>query len=339
MDPDPSRWKAAPYDMSGRSEQWKRAARAMRFGPYPPTTNAPSITAKRKAESEVVGHSAPSHEGPSTHSVGYVGAPSPPTATPPAFAKREAGSEAPTVAQRKEISDHAEEEALSSKTPRISYSDVITVLVGPGEQRFVLHRDVVCNKSAFFRVAWPSGELTAEHKLIRLPEISSAAFQHVLDWIYSPTLGLGWLVVDGVKSEQQTNAGVLEDSASKTVMAKHTLCFVWDAAARLGMDRLMNAAMDTLLEWADIDYILPATICFVWERTGPDSALRRWLLRQLAACVTLDVMEAEGEQYPAEIYRELLKNFVVHAKPGDMARVRPTIEDRLRYHVHGDGEQ
>lgn len=53
------------------------------------------------------------------------------------------------------------------------YDSLITVLVGAGEERFTVHKDVICVKSKFFRAACSDRWQEGQEKVVRLPEARS----------------------------------------------------------------------------------------------------------------------------------------------------------------------
>jgi hypothetical protein len=70
---------------------------------------------------------------------------------------------------------------------------VITILVGEDteeEQRFTVHKDMICAKSKFFRAAcserWPTGR----EIIVRLPAGTPEDFQIYVEWVYTSRINI-----------------------------------------------------------------------------------------------------------------------------------------------------
>lgn len=63
------------------------------------------------------------------------------------------------------------------------YDSVVTFLVGAGEKRFTVHKDVICAKSKFVRASCSDRWQEGREKVVRLPEARLIpAFQMYMDW-------------------------------------------------------------------------------------------------------------------------------------------------------------
>jgi hypothetical protein len=65
------------------------------------------------------------------------------------------------------------------------FDNIVTVLVGAEEKRFILHQDLVCAKSKFFKVACSNRWREGQERIVRLPEAEAATFKVYSTWIYS----------------------------------------------------------------------------------------------------------------------------------------------------------
>jgi hypothetical protein len=65
------------------------------------------------------------------------------------------------------------------------FDNIITVLVGKEEKRFILHQDAVCAKSKFFKAACSKQWREGQEQIVRLPEAGVAAFKAYSAWVYS----------------------------------------------------------------------------------------------------------------------------------------------------------
>lgn len=57
-------------------------------------------------------------------------------------------------------------------------------MVGSKEQCFIVHRDMVCNRSKFFRVACSARWKEGQEKIVRLPKLRPSVFDMYMDWTY-----------------------------------------------------------------------------------------------------------------------------------------------------------
>lgn len=147
------------------------------------------------------------------------------------------------------------------------YTDLITVVVGKKkeEQRFLVHKDVICGKSKFFEAAvstkrWREGQ----EKLVRLPECKPRAFQAYMHWLHSgsvvPEVYLGKAIEEEEEKEALVEAFIIGD-------------FLDDASLR-------RAALDVLVggpgKWKYVtSYALNHRI---YDATPPASPLRKFIV-------------------------------------------------------------
>ena len=62
------------------------------------------------------------------------------------------------------------------------------MLVGPKEERFILHHDAVCARSKFFKAACSKQWREGQERLVRLPEVDPVVFKTYCGWVYSGDL-------------------------------------------------------------------------------------------------------------------------------------------------------
>ena len=71
---------------------------------------------------------------------------------------------------------------------RFCEQDLVTLLVGPNEQRFVVHGSHLKSSSAFFTAALKKERLEGQERSIKLPEEDPRIFVRYIDFIYSRPL-------------------------------------------------------------------------------------------------------------------------------------------------------
>lgn len=65
---------------------------------------------------------------------------------------------------------------------------MVDVFVGPERKAFHLHRDLLCDRSAYFKAAFMGNFAEASSKEIQLPEDDDTAFELLVKWLYGGTL-------------------------------------------------------------------------------------------------------------------------------------------------------
>ena len=63
-------------------------------------------------------------------------------------------------------------------------SDVIEILIGLDEARYLVHKDVICPASPFFERCLQHDMKESSTKTVRLPEDDPQAFAVILEWVY-----------------------------------------------------------------------------------------------------------------------------------------------------------
>ncbi|KAK4697313.1 protein N-terminal amidase, partial [Lecanoromycetidae sp. Uapishka_2] len=68
------------------------------------------------------------------------------------------------------------------------YDSLVTVLVGPDEQRFDVHKALLCKSSDFFNAAL-NGNFIEANGTVKLPEQNPGVFKYFVHWLYT---GINW---------------------------------------------------------------------------------------------------------------------------------------------------
>lgn len=67
------------------------------------------------------------------------------------------------------------------------FGSTVIILVGPKEHRFEIHKDLLCQKSAFFKTAC-SGSFKEAEGVVRLPDQDADIFKYFVHWLYTEKL-------------------------------------------------------------------------------------------------------------------------------------------------------
>jgi hypothetical protein len=178
------------------------------------------------------------------------------------------------------------------------------VLVGPTgeEEKFTVHKDLVCASSKFFMVASSKRWLEGREKAVRLPEVKKETFQAYVVWIYAGKVNVN----KSIKGDVKLAAG---EEFRETV----DLYLLGDVLDDL---QLRNAAMRAIVTGLEDWNVQPSCklINHIWDSTPPGSLLRAMiadyiLKRWDSTCsfVKEDVMAQYSKDLLATIAYRLLR--------------------------------
>lgn len=181
------------------------------------------------------------------------------------------------------------------------YDSMITVLVGAAEQRFTVHKDVICVKSKFFRNAcskrWPEGE----EKIVRLPKArSTRAFQIYMDWTYTNEL-----VIDNV--DRPTAGTRLVDNLIEIYLLGDVLDDVKLRNKALELLNVQCNASDRCPHWTQCTLI--------WDHTASDSSLRKYLVDRIVTLLSLAEFKRSVANYPADLVQQVATMLMERHEP------------------------
>lgn len=144
--------------------------------------------------------------------------------------------------------------------------EVVTILVGPEEAPFHVHKALLSSKSKYFKAAFEGSFKEASEKKIRLRDEDPELFPHYILWVYNYAVEL-----PGPDDEADFAMG--------------EWCHLCVLAEKLGSEALQNLVMDKLCQHTanGMDRVVTAkTINFVWGATLPGSGLRKILVDLVA---------------------------------------------------------
>lgn len=133
---------------------------------------------------------------------------------------------------------------------------MVNVYLGPKRKKHHLHKDLLCDRSAFFRSALSGGFREQEECAVYLPDDNVEAFVLFVQWIYGARL-----------KRAATTAPV------KTLLALYVM------AEKFCMETLKNLAMDLIRAFystADLES-LTEHIEYVYSSTPTSSPIRRFV--------------------------------------------------------------
>ena len=163
---------------------------------------------------------------------------------------------------------------LYSSLTQISKSldGLVEVIVGPQNQVFPLHKEILCAVSSYFRSALEGSFVEGLTQKIELPEDDVTVFKYFRVWLYS-----------SIVQEYLPSASQAEDESESEVESKPNTDIGWKIlfdlyifAEMRDIPLLQNATMDAIIWKSDLASTLNSNpIHYVYDRTAPKSPLRK----------------------------------------------------------------
>lgn len=199
-------------------------------------------------------------------------------------------------------------------TIRPSYSiDTIKVLVGPYEEAFSVHKDIVCAKSPFFETACKKEWSEGKEGIVRLEQHRPDAFKLFVHWIYSSTIDLE-IIPERIAAEV---AYLVEAWALSDFLGCPDFC-----------NRLVDFLLGSALSRSSMPH--PNTV----NKTPSGSIIRRLMVDLVAHRVSPGNFERAVPAWSQEVLVEVTKVFAHRF-------LRPNFDPRQQnkcyYHQHPEG--
>ncbi|KAK5679249.1 hypothetical protein LTS10_008064 [Elasticomyces elasticus] len=223
-----------------------------------------------------------------------------------------------------------------SMRPDLADSEFVNP-AGPDHIPLVVHKDTLCRGADYFIAAcleaWQNGE---KEKTVTVEAVQSSTMKMYIHWKYTQKLDLNINNLPGLHD--------LTDQEGYPSHVMRALLWLYVACDVFLDQQAKNAVMDQIIErtehltkrciFAAADHIL-----YVWENTGPDSKLRKYVLECCAARMRVTNL-VDMTTYPPEFFHELvvlhttIRDNVMTGLPG----LRATMARPCEYHDHvGEG--
>ena len=154
---------------------------------------------------------------------------------------------------------------------------MITVSVGPKQEKIIVHQDLICRRSTFFKAALSRGWKEAQDKVVHLPKVLPPEFRTYVETIYGygcDLSGLAYtLALDRLKEKGVSNISY----ALVEVIAIEALSILWIHGDYLGDVKFKNDVIDNINKTLKRK-VTAATISRVFTETQPGSALQRFIV-------------------------------------------------------------
>ncbi|THY29893.1 hypothetical protein D6D01_03441 [Aureobasidium pullulans] len=214
-------------------------------------------------------------------------------------------------------------------TPKL-YKDTVTVAVGTAEDNFVVHKDLLCFYSDFFRAAFNGSFEEATERKIKLPDVCIQTFESFQVWLYSRTL---------LNTEDSAN-----ESGHATYLTFTALAKLWIFGDKYLIPLLQNNVIDAMHDKNEKETNNPVLVIkMAYTKTLPGSCLRRAVIDILVHKAQIDGQPGSMIAPPylnwwtTEALADALTVMASSWKSG-LPRFTTLKNERCHYHVHTEGE-
>lgn len=202
---------------------------------------------------------------------------------------------------------------------RSTYTDTISVLVGPKQDRFTVHKDIICNHSIFFQTACSATWKEGQTGIVTLSHVEPYHFKIYVEHLYNESadlsdLATGLVNTQGLDSVGQKKAATTEEAALRL------LCELWVLGDFLGDKSFNNDVMDRIPVMME-DYIkaktetgagnFADTAAYIIASAPVGSALNEWLVELTVLRITPDNIEVLRGHCPDTFVIEVFKAYAV----------------------------
>lgn len=204
------------------------------------------------------------------------------------------------------------------------------MLVGGDKTKFVVHENIACRTSLFFRTAVRGDWKEATQKTVQLPEVKAEVFGTYLNWLYT-----GNVVISS--DPNFTYNG--ERDESKTYIIFEHLVDAYGLGDFLQDRKFRNAVVDEVQEAVEEFGSLndDALLFYSKGRVSMRSRLGKMIVDYYATDLDLLAFERDVETYPVEFVIEVAK-VCVREQVMDLDERKPANRPKCYYHEHVDAE-
>lgn len=179
------------------------------------------------------------------------------------------------------------------------------MLVGPSEQPFLVHKDIICARSKFFTAACSERWVEGKEKNVTLPDVKASVFQSYLTWVYC-----GQLDITCVSSE---DIDYLPSERGEIAAKYLELYFLGDAFDDI---RLRNRVLETLV-LAISNVIFSSIVTRVWEKTPDTSPVRRMILDRAYLLGKRSYLLRHLTEYPEDFVQQVAAKLLQEVRTKD----------------------
>ena len=211
---------------------------------------------------------------------------------------------------------------------RFDFSDDVVLLVGETAKRIVVHENILCSSSEFFKAAAASPWKELVEKMIALPEIAENVFMIYVSWLYVDGL-------DVFDSSKHNDLAAASDHSEAAQSSFRNILESYILGDFLGDKKFPNSLLDKLIEVSETTQKLPSpsTIMEYWLRLPERSSIRRPLVDLEVCYCEVKSFEDQAKGWPIEFLMDVAKA-CMEDRPRDRNGRCPETRDTCYYHQH-----
>ncbi|KUJ22815.1 uncharacterized protein LY89DRAFT_664601 [Mollisia scopiformis] len=151
----------------------------------------------------------------------------------------------------------------------------VTFLIGPDRSEFVVHKEVVFNRSQVLAAVFSSDCIEGQTQTMTIEDTTEAAFRFVVQWLYSEKLEIAQLEAWKDKVAKDTKF-LTEAEQMIAIEEDQVLAETWVLADKYGLSGLQNLVVGYMTDILKCTCI-PSTRTFkyIYQHTSDDSQLRK----------------------------------------------------------------
>ncbi|KAK3712642.1 hypothetical protein LTR37_009085 [Vermiconidia calcicola] len=226
-------------------------------------------------------------------------------------------------------SQASKDDLRPAKKRRLDYTQDIAVLVGEEKERIVVHKNILCSSSPFFKAACDGGWKESRERTVSLPDVTRDTFLIYTQWLYTGTLELDDEL--DVKNISSLPEGSRKKTATRGFDAIGRCYVLGDF---IGDKCFCNILTDRLITFNKTINVSPYgnMVKMYWDRLREGSGLRRSLV-DLCACHLKDTAFADrSTEMPHSFLAEMTRVLLAGRKKDLIAPTKN--EDKCSYHEH-----
>lgn len=207
--------------------------------------------------------------------------------------------------------------------------DTVTLLVGVKNEKFTIHKSVLCAQSKFFEAACKNEWMDSNDRSLKLPEDESDCIRAMITWMYHPFIR----IPKGLCGKEKEMARVA------------FLARLWVVADKFNILRLRNDSLDGIIHYLDnyvrgtvgktaMDFFHHEVLSFVYQNTYESAPIRKVLVDFAIETLEQNDVDVLRGSPAEEFLFELLKNMMSNSRRQPKASL--CVEFCSQYHEHDD---
>jgi hypothetical protein len=155
---------------------------------------------------------------------------------------------------------------------------MVTFLVGPIAQKFLIHKERVCHHSPVLKAAFNGNFIEGQTQTYRIEDTSPGAFRMFTRWIYDQGLDLFQL-----KTADEKERDVRWNIGGAALVEDLELAELWVLADKMAVPKLQNFIVRQIVEIRNqCRGVAIRTLPYIYKKPAVGSPLRRLIVSEVA---------------------------------------------------------